>query len=375
MFPTRSARLLSSKVFLAALVAAVALVSAAGPDGMPAVAAPAPAGDDIPLGLNLVPADSPGFVTVNITAMWKNETVMDMIKLLETKQANWRDELKKSIGLDVTNIERVTVILNPTLKEEPVVVVTTAKAFDKAVVQTAIMAKGEERKTAKGKAYVDDGRHSLYFASDRVFAWGLTKWVQELADRPADKKVEGPLANAMQAAAKQPGVLAVNLAAFAQEIKPNLLGAEELKPLEPLFKVKTAFLTIVSGEDTKADLQMTFGTADEAKEGEKAAKAGLELARMGIAMGRQELAQELGRGQLQGIERQLLQRFDALLEKTDTGLKAGEVTRKDQAVNVSARAKINAGELSALAAGALFFVVSRFEGQQAQPAAAKAVIE
>jgi hypothetical protein len=324
----------------------------------PVQAAPAPPQDAVPAGLNLVPKDAPGFMTVNVTEMWKQPAVKELLKLLEAKQANWKDEFQKSVGVDATNIERVTVILDATLNEEPVVVVTTIKAFNKAAVQAAITPNAAEQKTAKGKLYTEGkGNRSLALVSDRVFVWGLTTPVLDLIDRPADQKVEGSLSNALQAAAKQPAVAWVNLAAYAKEIQKELPPTPEVKSLEPLFQAKTAFLTLVSSEETRADLQMTFETADQAKEGEKAAKTGLELGRQLVGKGREEIGRELGRAR-EASERMLMQQIDVLLEKIDAGLKAGEVVRKEQALNVTLRGKISAGDLAAIVATGFFTIRS-----------------
>ena len=139
----------------------------------------------------------------------------------------------------------------------------------------------EEKKYA-GKPYYETKRRgpgrgtALAFLGERLLVVGPALGVERVLDR----KPGATSAGLKLAAGKHAVVAEIHLAPF-KEVLPAL--PEAAKPLEPLLQAQDGTLTIVGDADTKADLRLTFADDDQAKQGEKAVQAALDMARKGLA--------------------------------------------------------------------------------------------
>jgi hypothetical protein len=322
----------------------------------PSAPAPAPAESGLPAGLEWVPPDAPGFITMRLADVLDSESVKEFRKLMGAQGGDPFGELKWGIGLAPEDIERLTLILRNTFREEPIVVITTRKAVDQKQVKAAMLPTApdgggyQENKTPKGKTYFINQAtmRMLYFAGERVFltSGSDTKTMEDLLDRSPQSREKSRFAEAFQAAEKQPVVAAVDLKHYAADIQRGL--PEEAKPLLPLFDAGSAFLTVVSGKDTTADLRLTFANGEQVQAAEKAVKAGIDLGRKYVGMGQQELAKAAAQGNVPEPLKPLLQRYDVMLKDLDAALQAASVKQEEGGLRVSGRMKSDVGLLLAM---------------------------
>src|SRR5580693_3732953 len=86
------------------------------------VAADNPAAD-----LDLLPPDSPGFVTLRVSELWDEPAVKDFIKKAQGSGENdFFKDAEKELGFDLKQVARVTIVLPPDLEdsEAPLFIVT-----------------------------------------------------------------------------------------------------------------------------------------------------------------------------------------------------------------------------------------------------------
>ena len=120
------------------------------------------------------------------------------------------------------------------------------------------------------------------------------------------------------------GVNVPLIAAVAKETPP------QAAPFLPLLKAESGVLTADLGKGLKAEGKLDFAGESDAKAGEKAVNAALDLARGGLVMGIQQIGKQKD-----------MDRFVALLEEVQTGLRAAKVERNGSSVEVTAAAKID----------------------------------
>ncbi len=310
----------------------------------------------LPTGLEVVAADGPGFLTVNLTEVFADATVKEFFRLLDKEQPGWREHFKQESGLELSDLERATVLLPPPplANVQAVVVLTTRKALDRQALRKGPFVRATEKKASRGKTYFEEGQRALGFLGERVYVYGASPKVVALLDRPATRRMNPTLEAALRRAARQPAVAMVNLAAYGGEMKDSLRG--ETEPLLPLFQARTAWLMVVSGADTRADLHLTYATEVEARDGEKAARAGLALAQKYAALGREKVA-EAGEGKsVPEMQKWFTRRLTTYLKNAEAGLKTATVEPDGPRVKVAWRSKSGVGENLAFVAG--FFWVA-----------------
>jgi hypothetical protein len=104
----------------------------------------------------------------------------------------------------------------------------------------------------------------------------------------------------------------------------------QMAVFKPLLKAQSAVFIGDLGEDLKVEGKLTFAGESDAKAGEKAANAALDMARGGLVMGLQELGKQKG-----------MARIIALLEEVQTGVRAAKIELNGSSVEASATVKMD----------------------------------
>jgi hypothetical protein len=186
----------------------------------------------------------------------------------------------------------------------------------------AALAGGDPREeTYKGRKLLVGGNESVAVLDERTYAVGQLDPLHGVLDTAPG--TDGPLAAARQLmAGNHAFVASVNLPAM-RDLSGDRLPAEA-EPLKPMLDAKSAVLVADLGAEARA--RLVFADADAARKGEKAFKAGLDMARAGLAEARKEVAKEAGRLKL--------------LEAVDAALKDAALTRQGDALRAVARLQI-----------------------------------
>jgi hypothetical protein len=328
---------------------------------------------ETPPGLEMVPADGSGFVTVRVAELFRNRITNEIRERLATDRPNYTEDVRRATGLDISDIERVTVILPSSHQQEPVVVISTIRPLAKDRVLQAMLPQSEVRMLKDKSVYVGKGERAraLHFASGRVLlAAPKMEMVRFLSESRSGR--EGPLADGLRLASKSHLVVAgLNLEGpLFRELGKNLRG--EAKVLEPLFAANPGVLTLVSNGDSRIDLRLTFTDEKAAKEGTSAIRSGIKMAQKYTAEGQKEMGDLLKRRNLDNFARWYLTRTIPFLKQLEQEIPNTAVKpRKGNGLDVSLRMKANAADLVSFVGGWLFVGFSA-EGP-ARPAPARPI--
>jgi hypothetical protein len=343
--------------------------------GVPAVRADDTSGDDtggkqtkLPAGLEYVSPKAHGFATADVAKLLKDKDIQALIKELDKNAPDWRKTFTKEVGLKPENIARATIVLQPRLNDHPLVILTTVKAYDQKAVRQAILKADGEEKTHKGKTYyAGRGDMAVYHPSDRVLVVGSPKVVEDAIEHDTKKMGSGVLTPALKTAVKEPVVMAADVAHYGKEIQKGLQNLPNVpEAVNDLFKAKKGLLTIISGKDTRATVELSFANAEDAKAGEKGAKEGLKMLDGLLDMARQEIAKGLNQPGITPSMQKLMQKADDLLKETQGGLKAAKVTLNGKDVVVKGKIKSGTTAFATLVQG-LFGVAGRAGGGPVAP--------
>jgi hypothetical protein len=320
-FPSSSARRLlrprlRSLSLLAGLLVALGLAHAATAGDEPRP----PAKTALPPELDAVPRDALGFVSLRVADLWNSAVAADLRKrLAQEDPTGYRkaetealQEFEKNLGVPLPSVERLTVVgLEFQHPDRAILLVTSAKPYDRDRLLKVLVPDAKETKYA-GHSYwrLDKGPWALYVLNDRTYALGKDAQTMEgFLDQLGDKRNGGPLSAALKlAAARHQLVGGLNPAQFAPLRTER--WAAEVEPFKPLLDARSAALAVDIAKDVRLELSLTFADADQAKEGEKAVKAGRDMARRFLAQGMKELAKEEGVASLL----QAVKQIDAMLK-------------------------------------------------------------
>jgi hypothetical protein len=321
--------------FAALLLAILAMAAWTDLAGRAAAEEAAPPGRAaLPPELALVPRDAPGVISIRVADVWNSDAAAPWRKMIkdEPDLAMMQMFLEKALGLSVTDLDRAVLIIPPPDSHvQPIFVIRTGKPFDKDKVLGALVPGAKEEKVG-GMSYFPkpNGRDALAVVNERVFLVGPAKELREFLERPAEKKADGPLSDALtRAAGKNQIVVGLNGPAVAKEMKKDLPP-----PLAPLAEAQSATLTINAGKELVAHARASFATEEAAKEGEKAAEAGLELARKSIPMLIEKIEKEPTNKE---FEKTLQAKMVRSLKDTEKALKSAKAERKGSVVEGTLR--------------------------------------
>jgi len=250
---------------------------------------PAPAAAQAPADLRWAPADAAGFIRILPLEIWNSEAMKGHRQLLnpapEALQA-----IERKIGFNLMTVERITVIFptrelfNPLTRESPVVAFGLSKPFDRSkLVKALAPAQAQEKKHLDVTYYVPaNGRNGLALDGDRIFLIGSEKMLEHLLKRSAQKPTPGPLSEALHAARGKSHIVAgfnaaeLPLEELRQELPPPFAA------LLPLLEARSLTATVHFGPKLEVDVRLGFANDAAAQAGEKALRAGLDLARQAL---------------------------------------------------------------------------------------------
>jgi hypothetical protein len=248
---------------------------------------PKPAADP---GLDAVPTDAFGFVSVKVSKLWDNPAAKPFRAWVATQQ---KDGLLESLaGVPLADIDRVTVFMplpGEGLRDsDPITLVTTREKYAEAKVLKALgrTLAGDEEVRPKGRAAKLPRGHgpfrTVLFANDRMLVFTERELKAEeaaaLLERLAARKAEGILSPALAEARTHDIAAGVNVVA----LEP-IAGAErfamdkEFAPFLVLLKARTATLTADVGKTVKGKLVLAFPDAETAKQAATPLEDGLTL--------------------------------------------------------------------------------------------------
>jgi hypothetical protein len=336
------ARSWTPRTRLSHLIAALAVLAAA---------LPAPA-QELPPGLDVVPADAVGFVSVDVRAVLNGPLVEDFRFALDGLKPGEYAELARKFALDPATLERVVVIAptaesihNPTAPgKQPghvsaLAAFTFAKPFDPAEVQKSFFKEGRP-KTHAGRTYQFDEKAQtgvLTLPGDRTLVVGSEGALTWLIDRLGKKAADGPLAAARGEAAKHLAYLAVVPSAA---VPP---GADLPPNLRTLAAARRAVVALDAGKTVSVAVRLDYADDKQAGDAEAAIKDLVKMGRAAVQAQIEELRQKVEKPGPAGRKLDLDEfpdRFAALLgvgalRQVDRELEALPVERRGTSVRVA----------------------------------------
>jgi hypothetical protein len=320
--------------------AAAAVLAGAMLAALFAVESPLPARDEtkaaaLPADLAKLPADGAFLLSVRVADLWGSELGKPVRQKLAKDLGEPVRQFEKYFGLPPGQVERLTVALldPPPSREEPLIFVRTAKAYDKDKV---IAADNKEQKYKGQTLYVKEKDWAVYPIDERTLVYGKPDSIRSWIDHPVPKGA-GNLAGALRTASgKHALTLGVNVKAFNDSVGGMLPG--EVEPFKPLLAALSATLTVDVAEQSRVAARMTFATEAAAKAGEKPLRTGLELARGGLDQGIDALAAEEDSAKI--VE---------LLKQVRDTLKAAKVEQQGKTLRASAGLKVDVATVGVVA--------------------------
>lgn len=275
------------------LVAGFALLVAV-PASRPVAAQPAAPAPD----LALIHPDALGFVHVKLADLWKHPSMADARKMVEAAGPKALATLDAQFVPKPTTAQRVTAIALPPTENavEPkfVVALRFSEAFDPEAVRKSYVPAATVRKFGGKEVFAEPNGTALFFPDNQTLVLSDAETLGKyLAWAP---KSEGGLSEAVKLAETKPLTIAANLA--RAPIPP---GLDEQLPgdLRPLLKARIVTVTADMGKAVTLTGRISFATADEAKDGEKALRQMAQMGRAGLDQPRKEAEKALnGKGKI-----------------------------------------------------------------------------
>jgi hypothetical protein len=244
-----------------------------------------------PADLEMIPADAAVVVSFRPADMWAHDLVKPLRDKLGKDAAVMVAEVSKHLGTPPEEIERLTLVMPTLMAEEPVVLVSVGKPYDRTRV-AAVAGKEAKEETFKGRTlFVSPPRQSsVCLLGPRAYAIGNGDAIRSLIEQAAARR-DGPLAEARRLAGEKHTLVAgLNVPTLAAVLLPQLPG--EAEPLQPLFEAKSATLVADLDTEARASLRLPFAGAAQAKKGAAALREGVKMTRDALAEGKKHLAEQ-----------------------------------------------------------------------------------
>jgi Protein of unknown function (DUF1559) len=302
---------------------------------------------DLPTDLDLVPRDAAAFLHARLVDLWQSAWAKDLRFFVDKAGPDAWKAFEKKCPLDPASLDQITLILlTPQTMVEPfptvdpeamsaMVVVTTKKPYSRLQL---IRALGPREKVYRQKLYYFNQElwSGLILVDDHTFIIGSEDALIRFFQMSRSQNRTGPLQAALVEAAGKHQVVA--------GINPTLLGKEKgtqfMPP--PLLKLLTAycgFLTLDIDQGLRLNLHLDFPGQDGAREGEKALRDTLDLARQGLSQSKIFLEGVLSNKDKNSVG-DLAENFSALvalgvLGDLDELLEKAPIRRQDSAVKLA----------------------------------------
>jgi hypothetical protein len=282
-------------------------------------------------GLEHIPADAVGFLTVDLAELRATEAGKTLLGPSKDV-ADLHKEFHKAVGIAVGDLDRVSMVLTDLPpRGEPVFVLTAGQALDRDKVLAALVPGASEEKRESGSIWLDREKNvGVFFPDRRTVVTGNTVSVGNFAEHQAGK--EKPLAGALDLAGKHLAAAGVDMAAIMKEVGDRVPG--EMEPFLPLLKAQTATATLdlnTAGQ-VEAATTLHFSKEAEAKAAEKAAGAGLAMARAALG----EAVKHTPKG---------MEKVAVLLQDVGGALKAAKLTTAGDDLRGTLSVKVDAATL------------------------------
>ncbi len=227
-------------------------------------------------------------MTVHFAELW-NGPALKAVRERLAKDPELAGQFAKGMGVGPDDVERVTMVI-PTLEGPPegALVVTTVKPYDAEKVAALVPDAKEE--TVNGHKMRAVENEAVGFLSDRTFVRGRPNEVRQVLERSGAGKESALAAAVREAAGKHVIAAGLDVEALAKTAPPNL--PPEAAPFKPLLKAKTAVYTVDLGDEIKANVRVNFDNEADAKQGEDAVNALLDMARAGLVKGIEQVQQQ-----------------------------------------------------------------------------------
>jgi predicted Zn finger-like uncharacterized protein len=234
----------------------------------------------LPPDLELVPEKETVFLSVQPAELWKNPTLAPLRRLAQTNKtiAAGLARLKQGAGLEPADIQRAVIIFwGKQDSPNSVVLATTVKPFDRPRI-LAMIGEGPQAEMVNGKTVLSSPKSefALHFLNERTFLYGRAAEVKKLLERPASTRRDTSWNAVLRSAPRHPLLIGALHDIFSEDPKKQMPPA--LNGLKPLLDAQLAFATLDVGKELRLSLRLMFNSAEEAKEGEQAAKQGIDLA-------------------------------------------------------------------------------------------------
>ncbi|MGE3807365.1 MAG: DUF1559 domain-containing protein [Gemmataceae bacterium] len=258
----------------------------------PAVAA-------LPADLDAVPRDAAGFVHIRAVELWQNDLLADTRHFIAKAGPEAIKDFQKMFAPNPADIERVTIVFlgvetmsRPIPQVDPEAVSALAIVAAKNPIDRARLIKQMKLREKKYGNHLyqfsEDMWSGLAFLDDKTFVFGAEDSLVKFFDMSG--KRQGPLDPALAEASKQHlAVFGWNPDSLVKHPMANALPPD----LKPLLVAQCA--TVSFDFDSKLQLHTRFDFADgkQAEAGAKALRSLLDLARLGLGMGINQLDAEL----------------------------------------------------------------------------------
>lgn len=306
----------------------------------------APAKDNLPADLNLVPRDAAGFVHLRLTDLWQSDWLKDLRLLVDRAGPEAWKTFQKKCPLDPEMLERMTlVLLSPQTLASPfptadpeamsaVVVLTTKKPYERLPLIQAL--------SAREKIY----RNNIYYFNEELWSGMVLVDERTIVIASEDALVHffemsrkpdrtGPLQAALtEAAGKHQVVVGMN---------PQLLGKEKEGlplpgPMQKLFAAHSGILTLDLDKGIHLGVRFDYLNEEQAKAGETALRDTLDMGRQGLGQPIAEMEQMLNKPN-KNSPSDVLENFSMLvalgfLREVDTVLKEAAIVRQGLTVKL-----------------------------------------
>jgi hypothetical protein len=283
---------------------------------------------ELPADLAQVPSDATAVMSVRLSSVWNSEWAKEVRQRLAKDLKDAEQEFTHTFGVTLDQVDRLTVVSLDIRAAEPLLFLATSKPYDRAKVLAALGSDVKEEKH-KGQTYfVSTNRKAVYPVNAQTLVFGRGNDIQTLLDTQA--KQEGNLRSALHTAAgKHLLVLGLNVAAIADVVGNELPPDAEM--FKPLLKARSAVSTIDEGEEIRGALRLSFAREEDAKEAQKAARAGQALVLGFMEQGIQQVARDAKDGA----------KFVDLLKQLHAALKNAGIEQKGAHLEAQAALKID----------------------------------
>jgi hypothetical protein len=327
--------------------------------------------------LTLIPQDASGFVTLKVTGIWEEDSVKNMLKALEKKPDIFK-EVEKFLGLELKQVERVSIMLPAGPNEEPLVILTTLKPFDQEKVRDAMAPNAEKKTIGTRSCYVGKsgsgsggGGSGVYFANDRTFVCGQAKVLIGYLDKKWDISKDTRFKNATELIGQNTLIGMMDVSPFSKNMLKNL--PPNLKETEALYAASPALFTVIGSKDSSLTGKLSYKDEGSAKDAEKAAIKTREALAKLIADEQKELAKEADRPEVKNdpFSAWATNSLIDLMKEVEDNVKKAKVTQKGNDIEVTIQSKVSGPRLAVAVFGSLFMTVSATESKERDPSREK----